>query len=110
VQFSFVRREKSFKQISGVISVTSGYAGGNYNDPTYHQVLANKDDSKTFNFLNILKKVPWNEEEEKEEGNNNKKETKNIINHAEVVKVLYDTKLVPILDTLLILNELQKKS
>ena len=86
--------EKSFKQISGVISVTSGYAGGNYNDPTYHQVLANKDDSKTFNFLNILKKVPWNEEEEKEEGNNNKKETKNIINHAEVVKVLYDTKLV----------------
>ncbi len=88
--------EKNFEQISGVIEVTSGYAGGNYNDPTYHQVLANKDDSKAFNFLNILKKIPWSDEEEDEEEDetNNKKDDKNIINHAEVVKVIYDTKLV----------------
>jgi hypothetical protein len=29
--------EKNFEQISGVIEVTSGYAGGNYDNPDYHQ-------------------------------------------------------------------------
>ena len=37
--------EKNFEQISGVIEVTSGYAGGNYDNPDYHQVLANKDNN-----------------------------------------------------------------
>lgn len=55
--------EKLFEQIPGVVEVTSGYAGGNYDNPTYRQVLAYKDD-------------------------------KNIVNHAEVVKVVYDTKMV----------------
>lgn len=80
--------EKNFEQIPGVVEVVSGYAGGNYNNPTYRQVLANKDDNKAFNFLNLLKKISWSNEEE------NKNPNQRIVNHAEVVKVTYDTKLV----------------
>ncbi|SMM99774.1 Peptide methionine sulfoxide reductase MsrA [uncultured Candidatus Thioglobus sp.] len=56
--------EKNFKKISGVIDAVSGYTGGNYNNPTYHQVLENRE--------------------------NNEK----ITNHTEAVKVIYDSKLV----------------
>ncbi|WXU00608.1 MAG: Peptide methionine sulfoxide reductase MsrA [Catillopecten margaritatus gill symbiont] len=55
--------EKNFKQISGVVEVVSGYAGGDYAHPTYQQVLDNRSNQHT-------------------------------INHTEVVKVTYDTKLV----------------
>ncbi len=85
--------EKNFEQISGVIEVTSGYAGGNYDNPDYHQVLANKDNNTAFNFLNLLKKISWNDEED-ENDEHNKEPNKNTINHTEVVKVIYDTKLV----------------
>jgi peptide methionine sulfoxide reductase msrA/msrB len=85
--------EKNFERISGVIEVTSGYAGGNYDNPDYHQVLANKDNNTAFNFLNLLKKISWNDEED-ENDEHNKEPNKNTINHTEVVKVIYDTKLV----------------
>jgi peptide methionine sulfoxide reductase msrA/msrB len=76
-----------------LVEVTSGYAGGNYDNPDYHQVLANKDDNQVFNSLDLLKKIPWSDEED-EDDENNKKTNRNIINHTEVVKVVYDTKLV----------------
>jgi peptide methionine sulfoxide reductase msrA/msrB len=85
--------EKNFEEIPGVVEVTVGYAGGNYDNPDYHQVLANKDNNKAFNFLSVLKKISWNDEED-EDDEDNKKPNKNIINHTEVVKVIYDTKLV----------------
>jgi peptide methionine sulfoxide reductase msrA/msrB len=86
--------EKNFEEIPGVVEVTVGYAGGNYDNPDYHQVLANKDNNKAFNFLSVLKKISWNDEEEDEDDEDNKKPNKNIINHTEAVKVIYDTKLV----------------
>jgi peptide methionine sulfoxide reductase msrA/msrB len=85
--------EKNFEEIPGVVEVTVGYAGGNYDNPDYHQVLANKDNNKAFNFLSVLKKISWNDEED-EDDEDNKKPNKNIINHTEAVKVIYDTKLV----------------
>ena len=43
--------EKHFESINGVIDVRSGYTGGNYPNPTYHQVLnkrwVNNDKSVT---------------------------------------------------------------
>ncbi len=84
--------EKNFEQIPGVVDVASGYAGGNYDNPTYHQVLKYKDDNKAFDFLSLLKKIPWSDEEDDEDSD--KKDNKDIINHTEVVKVTYDTKMV----------------
>ena len=52
--------EKHFDHLKGVIKATSGYAGGNYADPTYKKVLKQRDP---------------------QEG---------VINHAESVEVLYD--------------------
>lgn len=53
--------EKHFENLEGVKRATSGYAGGNYDDPTYKSVLKyrNTNDGK-------------------------------IVNHTEVVKVIYD--------------------
>ena len=82
--------EKNFRQIPGVLDVTSGYAGGNYSNPEYYQILKNKNNNKAFNFLNLLKKNRWSDEGDE----NNKKPNKNTINHTEVVKVIYNTKLV----------------
>jgi peptide methionine sulfoxide reductase MsrA len=41
------------EEIPGVVEVTVGYAGGNYDNPDYHQVLANKDNTNylTLTFL-----------------------------------------------------------
>jgi hypothetical protein len=36
-------------------------------NPDYHQVLANKNNNKAFNFLSVLKKISWNDEEEDED-------------------------------------------
>jgi peptide methionine sulfoxide reductase msrA/msrB len=85
--------EKNFEKIPGVVNVVSGYAGGNYENPDYHQVLANKDDVKAFDLLSFVKKIAWSDEEDEGE-KDDKKANKNIVNHAEVVKVTYDTKLV----------------
>ncbi|CAC9442694.1 Peptide-methionine (S)-S-oxide reductase MsrA (EC 1.8.4.11) / Thiol:disulfide oxidoreductase associated with MetSO reductase / Peptide-methionine (R)-S-oxide reductase MsrB (EC 1.8.4.12) [uncultured Gammaproteobacteria bacterium] len=82
--------EKNFEQISGVVDVASGYAGGNYDNPTYRQVIANKDNNNAFDFLSLLKKINWSNEDEDE----TPEKSTNIINHTEVVKVTYDTKLV----------------
>jgi peptide methionine sulfoxide reductase msrA/msrB len=34
--------EKNFENINGVIDVVSGYSGGNYENPTYQDVLNNR--------------------------------------------------------------------
>lgn len=52
--------EKHFEQLNGVKSAKSGYAGGNYDNPSYEDVLKYRNNSK------------------------------NIINHTEAVEVVYD--------------------
>jgi len=52
--------EKYFEHLEGVQSATSGYAGGSYDNPSYEMVLRHR------------------------------KNNKNIINHTEAVKVVYD--------------------
>ncbi len=57
--------EKYFENLEGVKSARSGYAGGNYANPTYDTVLKYRHGSK------------------------------NIINHTEVVEVVYDESQIP---------------
>jgi len=57
--------EKYFENLEGVKSAKSGYAGGNYANPTYNTVLKYRHGSK------------------------------NIINHTEVVEVVYDDSKIP---------------
>jgi len=52
--------EKYFETLDGVKSATSGYAGGNYKNPTYTQVLKRRNTKR------------------------------GVVNHTEVVKVIYD--------------------
>ncbi len=52
--------EKHFDNMEGVIKARSGYAGGNYPNPTYRQVLSHRNAAK------------------------------GVINHTEVVEVVYD--------------------
>jgi len=56
--------EKYFEHLDGVTSATSGYAGGNYNNPSYKDVLKYRNSSKK------------------------------VINHAEAVEVVYDDKKI----------------
>lgn len=56
--------EKYFENLEGVKRATSGYAGGDYKDPTYKTVLKYRNDNNT------------------------------VINHTEVVKVIYDDKKI----------------
>jgi len=56
--------EKYYNNMSGVIKTTSGYAGGNYDNPTYDKILQQRSASK------------------------------NIINYTEAVEVVYDESLV----------------
>ena len=56
--------EKHFEQLGGVTKATSGYAGGNYPDPTYERVLK-------------YRHAP-----------------KGVINHTESVEVLYDDSII----------------
>jgi len=37
--------EKHFEGIKGVVDVKSGYAGGNFDNPTYHKILAYRYDT-----------------------------------------------------------------
>jgi len=57
--------EKHFESFAGVIDVTSGYTGGNYDHPTYEDVLKYR-----------------NEKSEK------------VINHTEAVKVVFDNSII----------------
>jgi peptide methionine sulfoxide reductase msrA/msrB len=52
--------EKYFDGLDGVLEATSGYAGGNYDNPTYEDVLNNRESSA------------------------------GVVNHTEAVKVVYD--------------------
>jgi len=56
--------EKYYDNLDGVIKATSGYAGGNYDNPTYKKVLKHR------------------------------RRTENIINHTEAVEVIYDDSLI----------------
>ena len=75
--------EKNFESIDGVIDVVSGYSGGNYEDPTYQDVLNNRT-SQGENFLSILKNIGLSDEEKEKNKNT-------LINHTETVKVVYDS-------------------
>ncbi len=56
--------ERYFDNLDGVIKATSGYAGGNYDNPTYHTVLQQRSPSK------------------------------GIINHTEAVEVVYNDSVI----------------
>ena len=75
--------EKNFESIDGVIDVVSGYSGGNYEDPTYQDVLDNRT-SQGENFLSILKNIGLSDEEKEKNKNT-------LINHTETIKVIYDS-------------------
>ena len=75
--------EKNFESIDGVIDVVSGYSGGNYEDPTYQDVLTNRT-SQGENFLSILKNIGLSDEEKEKNKNT-------LINHTETIKVIYDS-------------------
>ena len=75
--------EKNFENIDGVIDVVSGYSGGNYEDPTYQDVLNNRT-SQGENFLSILKNIGLSDEEKEKNKNT-------LINHTETIKVIYDS-------------------
>ncbi len=52
--------EKHFGDLKGVVSAESGYAGGNYANPTYEKVLQNryiKDGEKIVNYTESVKVV-----------------------------------------------------
>ena len=77
--------EKNFEQIEGVVDVESGYSGGNYDNPTYRDVLDNRN-LKGGGFLEVLSIIANSNEET---------EVKDIlINHTETVKVAYDPDIV----------------
>ncbi len=86
--------EKNYEHIPGVVDVVSGYTGGNYDNPTYRQVLANRKSanpekkSGLFNLSDLFKKFSNSDDE------NHTKLSQRLINHTEAVKLTYDTKLV----------------
>ena len=75
--------EKNFESIDRVIDVVSGYSGGNYEDPTYQDVLDNRT-IQGENFLSILKNIGLSDEEKEKNKNT-------LINHTETIKVIYDS-------------------
>ena len=78
--------EKNFESIDGVVDVVSGYSGGNYENPSYQDVLNNRRTGQGETFLSILKNIGMSDEEK--EGKNT------LINHTETVKVVYDSSMV----------------
>ena len=75
--------EKNFESFDGVIDVVSGYSGGNYDNPSYQDVLNNRRNNQGESFLSVLKNIGLYGE--KKESNNT------LINHTETVKVVYDS-------------------
>ena len=49
--------EKYFEHLDGVTSAKSGYAGGDYANPTYQDVLAHRRDSKTLNHAEAVEVI-----------------------------------------------------
>jgi len=78
--------EKNFESIDGVVDVISGYSGGNYENPSYDEVLKNRI-PQTGTFLDILNNIGLSAEEKAK--NDNK-----LVNHTETVKVIYDSSQV----------------
>ena len=78
--------EKNFENIDGVVDVISGYSGGNYENPSYEDVLNNRI-PQTGTFLDVLKNIGLSTEEKAK--NDNK-----LVNHTETVKVVYDSSQV----------------
>ena len=78
--------KKNFESIDGVVDVVSGYSGGNYENPSYQDVLNNRRTEQGETFLSILKNIGMSDEEK--EGKNT------LINHTETVKVVYDSSMV----------------
>ena len=75
--------EKHFENIDGVIDAVSGYAGGNYENPNYDQVLSYRN-MQSKDFYEFLKTLGFADETLKEKA-------KDIVNHTEAVKVTYDS-------------------
>ncbi len=75
--------EKNFENIEGVIDVVSGYSGGNYENPSYEDVLNNRI-PQTGTFLDILKNIGLSAEEKA-------RNDSDLVNHTETVKVVYDS-------------------
>jgi peptide methionine sulfoxide reductase msrA/msrB len=78
--------EKNFENIEGVIDVVSGYSGGNYENPSYEDVLNNRI-PQTGTFLDVLKNIGLSAEEKARNDND-------LVNHTETVKVVYDSSQV----------------
>ena len=78
--------EKNFENIDGVIDVVSGYSGGNYENPSYEDVLNNRI-PQTGTFLDILKNIGLSVEEKARNDND-------LVNHTETVRVVYDSSQV----------------
>jgi len=78
--------EKNFENIEGVIDVVSGYSGGNYENPSYEDVLNNRI-PQTGTFLDILKNIGLSAEEKARNDND-------LVNHTETVRVVYDSSQV----------------
>ena len=78
--------EKNFENIDGVIDVVSGYSGGNYENPSYEDVLNNRI-PQTGTFLDILKNIGLSAEEKARNDND-------LVNHTETVRVIYDSSQV----------------
>jgi len=75
--------EKNFENIDGVIDVVSGYSGGNYENPSYEDVLNNRI-PQTGTFLDILNNIGLSAEEKVKNDNE-------LVNHTETVRVTYDS-------------------
>ena len=78
--------EKNFENIDGVIDVVSGYSGGNYENPSYEDVLNNRI-PQTGTFLDILKNIGLSAEEKARNDNG-------LVNHTETIRVVYDSSQV----------------
>jgi len=78
--------EKNFENIEGVIDVVSGYSGGNYENPSYEDVLNNRI-PQTGTFLDVLKNIGLSAEEKA-------RNDSDLVNHTETVKVVYDSSQV----------------
>ena len=78
--------EKNFENVDGVIDVVSGYSGGNYENPSYEDILKNRI-PQSGTFLDILNNIGLSAEEKAK--NDNK-----LVNHTETVKVVYDSSQV----------------
>jgi len=78
--------EKNFENVDGVIDVVSGYSGGNYENPSYEDILNNRI-PQTGTFLDILNNIGLSAEEKAKNDNE-------LVNHTETVKVVYDSSQV----------------